>query len=83
MTIEELAIEYEIQHNILADKVEALKPLLQVYTGRDLLILRKKLNIYHDMATKCELLLNAVNANVPHEHIRAMAGVQDMIKTEE
>lgn len=34
-------------------------------------------------ATKCELLLNAVNANVPHEHIRAMVDVQDMIKTEE
>lgn len=66
MTIEELAIEYEIQHNILVDKVEALKPLLQVYTGRDLLILRKKLNIYHDMATECKrtsMLLRGYNAD--------------------
>lgn len=29
------------------------------------------------VATKCELLLNAVCADVPHEHIRAMAGVPD------
>lgn len=54
MTIEELADEYEKQYEILNDKINALKPLLTIYRGEDLLQLRKRIKIYYDMATECK-----------------------------
>lgn len=54
MTIEELADEYEKQYEILNDKINALKPLLAIYRGEDLLQLRKRIKIYYDMATECK-----------------------------
>lgn len=53
MTITQLANEYEQQYNILTSKMDALKPLLCVYTGEDLFILRKRIKIYYDMACEC------------------------------
>lgn len=54
MTIFELAKEYEKQYNVLNSKMDALKPLLYVYRGEDLLLLRRRLKIYYDMACECK-----------------------------
>lgn len=54
MTISELAHEYEQQYNVLNSKMDALKPLLYVYTGQDLYVLRKRIKIYYDMACECK-----------------------------
>lgn len=54
VTIEQLANEYEAQYNILSNKMDALKPLLCVYTGQDLYMLRKRLKVYYDMACECK-----------------------------
>ncbi len=53
MTIDELAREYEAQYKILVAKMDALKPLLCVYRGKDLYLLRKRISIYYDMACEC------------------------------
>lgn len=54
MTIDELAREYEWQYKTICAKMDGLKPLLYVYTGEDLIILRRKLKIYYDMACECK-----------------------------
>lgn len=54
MTIEELAREYEAQYNTVCAKMDGLKPLLCIYTGEDLLLLRRKIKIYYDMACECK-----------------------------
>lgn len=54
MTIDELAREYEQQYIILSNKMDAMKPLLCVYRGQDLYLLRKKIKIYYDMAYECK-----------------------------
>ena len=53
MTIDELAREYEAQYNSLVVRMDALKPLLCVYRGKELYLLRRKLRIYYDMACEC------------------------------
>lgn len=54
MTINELAKEYDEQYKILSNKMDGLKPLLFVYHGEDLLLLRKRIKIYYDMACECK-----------------------------
>lgn len=54
MTINELAQEYEQQYNVLSAKLDGLRPLLSVYSGNDLYLLRKKIRIYYDMACECK-----------------------------
>ena len=54
MTINELANEYTQQYNVLCAKMDALKPLLCVYTGKELYLLRKRIRIYYDMACECK-----------------------------
>lgn len=54
MTIDELAREYEVQYTILSNKLDGLQPLLVIYTGNDLILLRKKMKIYYDMACECK-----------------------------
>ncbi len=54
MTIEELACEYEIQYKVLCAKIDGLRPLLCVYSGEDLLLLRRKIKTYYDMACECK-----------------------------
>ena len=54
MTINELAHEYEQQYNILNAKLDAMKPLLCIYRGNDLVLLRRKMKIYYDMACECK-----------------------------
>ncbi|MBQ3904104.1 MAG: hypothetical protein II744_03920 [Eubacterium sp.] len=53
MTIDELAREYEAQYNVLSARMDALRPLLCVYSGKELYLLRRKLRIYYDMACEC------------------------------
>lgn len=53
MTIDELAHEYEKQYNIVRARILALKPLLCIYSGNDLMLLRKRIKIYEDMACEC------------------------------
>ncbi len=53
MTIIELAREYEEQYGRLCAKMDGLKPLLCVYTGEDLMLLRRKIKVYYDMACEC------------------------------
>ncbi|MBQ9518141.1 MAG: hypothetical protein IJR60_08710 [Eubacterium sp.] len=54
MSIDELAREYEQQYKLLCTKMDALKPLLCVYTGKDLYLLRRRIKIYYDMACECK-----------------------------
>lgn len=54
MTVEELAREYEAQYNTLVAKVDGLSPLLNVYRGKELYLLRRKIRIYYDMACECK-----------------------------
>lgn len=56
MKITQLADEYENQYNVLNAKIEGLRPLLYVYTGEDLLILRRKIKTYYDMASQCKMI---------------------------
>ena len=53
MNIDKLADEYEKQYNVLCAKVDGLKPLLSVYRGEDLHLLRRKIKIYYDRACEC------------------------------
>lgn len=54
MTIDELAREYEQQYNRLNAKMDGLRPLLCIYKGKDLLLLRRKITVYYDMACECK-----------------------------
>lgn len=54
MNITELANEYEKQYNIVSAKAESLKPLLSVYSGTQLDLLRKKIKVYYEMACECK-----------------------------
>ena len=54
MNIDELAREYEGQYRVLCAKLDGLKPLLCVYRGNDLVLLRRKMKIYYDMACECK-----------------------------
>lgn len=54
MTIEDLSIEYQKQYDILNAKMDGLQPLLSVYTGENLYLLRRKIKIYYDMACECK-----------------------------
>lgn len=54
MTINELAREYEQQYNVLSARLDAMKPLLSIYRGEDLVSLRRKIKIYYDMACECK-----------------------------
>lgn len=54
MTIDELAHEYMLQYKVLCAKMDGLRPLLCVYSGEDLLLLRRKIKIYYDMACDCK-----------------------------
>ena len=50
----ELAEEYEKQYRIICAKVDAIAPLIEIYSGENLLLLRKKIKIYYDMASECK-----------------------------
>lgn len=54
MTIDELARDYERQYQVLSAKLDGLNPLLYVYRGEDLLLLRRKIKTYYDMACECK-----------------------------
>ncbi len=54
MTIEELAKEYEQQADVLKRKIDGLCPLLRVYQGKDLYMLRKRIKILYDMYVECK-----------------------------
>ena len=46
MTIEQLEKEYKNQAEQLSAKIDGLKPLLFVYRGEDLYLLRKRIKVY-------------------------------------
>ena len=54
MTINRLAQEYKQQYEALSAKIDGLRPLLYVYTGEDLYLLRKRIKVYYDMACECK-----------------------------
>jgi hypothetical protein len=54
MTIDELAREYEGQYKVLCARLDGLRPLLSVYSGKELYLLRKRIKIYYDMACECK-----------------------------
>lgn len=56
MKITELANEYERQYEILNSKIEGLRPLLYVYKGEDLYLLRRRIKTYYDMACQCKII---------------------------
>ena len=53
MTIEQLTKEYKEQAERLSAKIDALKPLVFLYTGEDLYLLRKRIKIYADIRDEC------------------------------
>lgn len=67
MTIDELAAEYELQYKALCAKMDGLKPLLCVYSGEDLLLLRRKIKIYYDMACDCKRIASLLNGYYEEE----------------
>ncbi len=67
MSIDELAREYEQQYNVLVAKMDALRPLLCVYTGKDLYLLRKRIKIYYDMACECKNTASLLGAYYDEE----------------
>lgn len=67
MTIDHLAREYEQQYKILCAKVDGLRPLLCVYSGEDLLLLRRKMRIYYDMACECKRIWNLLSGYYEEE----------------
>lgn len=56
MTVTQLAEEYENQYRVLNAKIKGLRPLLCVYTGEDLVKLRRRIKIYYDMASQCKVI---------------------------
>ncbi len=56
MKVTELANEYEHQYEVLNSKIEGLRPLLYVYKGEDLYLLRRKIKTYYDMACQCKII---------------------------
>ena len=54
MTIDELAREYEGQYKALCARLDGLEPLLAIYRGTELFLLRRKMKIYYDMACECK-----------------------------
>lgn len=67
MTINELAQEYEHQYNIINSKMQAMRPLLCIYRGEDLLVLRRKIKIYYDMACECKRTASLLNGYYDEE----------------
>ena len=67
MSIDELAREYEKQYRVLSAKMDALRPLLCVYTGKDLYLLRKRIKIYYDMACECKNTASLLSAYYEEE----------------
>ena len=67
MTINELAQEYEHQYNIINSKMQAMRPLLCIYRGEDLLVLRRKIKIYYDMAFECKRTASLLNGYYDEE----------------
>lgn len=58
MTVYKLAKEYQQQYDILSAKIDGLRPLLYVYTGEDLYLLRRRIKVYYDMAAECRRISN-------------------------
>ncbi len=54
MTTDELARKYEAQYRRAVCLADALTPLLCVYSGRELDLLRKRIRFYYDMACECK-----------------------------
>jgi hypothetical protein len=69
MTIEKLAREYEEQYKLLNAKMDGLKPLLYVYRGEDLLLLRKRIKVYYDMACECRRISSLLSSYYEEEEI--------------
>ena len=69
MTNNELAHEYEQQYNILNAKLDAMKPLLCIYRGNDLVLLRKRIRIYYDMACECKRISNLLSCYYDEEEL--------------
>lgn len=69
MTIDELAQEYEQQYKVLTTKMDALKPLLCIYRGQDLYLLRKRIKIYYDMACECKRTASLLSGYYEEEYI--------------
>lgn len=71
MTIDELAAEYEQQYKALRAKIEGLRPLLYVYSGNDLVVLRRKLKIYYNMASECKCISSILGSYYDKEDSNA------------
>ena len=69
MTIDELAREYEAQYNVLSARMDALRPLLCVYSGKELYLLRRKLRIYYDMACECRRTASLLRGYYEEEEV--------------
>lgn len=67
MTIDELAREYEGQYKIICAKMDGLRPLLCIYSGEDLLLLRRKIKIYYDMACECKRISSLLSCYYEEE----------------
>lgn len=67
MNIDELAREYEGQYNALCAKLEGLRPLLCVYRGNELVLLRRRMKVYYDMACECKRVYHLLSCYYEEE----------------
>ena len=67
MTVEELAREYEAQYRLAVCKADALTPLLCIYRGRELELLRRRIRFYYDMACECERIAFMLEGFYPED----------------
>ena len=64
MTLDELAREYEAQYRKAVCMADALYPLLYVYRGKKLELLRRRIRFYYEMACECKntaFMLDAIS----------------------
>ena len=54
---------------MLCAKLDGLKPLLCVYRGNDLVLLRKRIKIYYDMACECKRISNLLSCYYDEEEL--------------
>lgn len=68
ISVTDLAEQYERQYNIINAKIAGLRPLLYVYTGEDLYLLRRRIKTYYEMATECRITAVSLKKYYEDEH---------------
>ena len=54
MKIKALAEGYMEQYNNIMNRIKGLEPLLCIYSGEELSVLKRKINVYYSLAMECK-----------------------------